>query len=288
LTAGGTISDQAGAIERRRLITDRDALARMEINIDKAKIKRDELNKRGNLEGMLDMQDPANVAIFADLAADLLSAERARGEGIANEAQRGALDMVLGSQAPGAAPLDVDAVTALTAVGSNKLLTPNNVDIRGQSQAKIDALEALMRQRDAAAAKSGREDTGVTRASAVRLAMFMQPEEFPAFAEWSFRKRQQDPDRYNDENQMVVEWAALKNTGADPLADARSFAGDGTGPPDPTVDPTVDAAATAVAGVPDGKTPQTAIPVESLTEEPPIDTWVIQNGVTLQYKGQRQ
>ncbi len=164
--------------EFTRLIRQRSAQATLDRKLEQLTRDKDINANRGSESiGNLDPLLRSLVLGGPGVGTNFAAGQRGIKTGIESEALRGALEAILGAQASGG-EIDTDFTNALTGVSSGKLLAPTNVQVQGQATsdisasdavaalnegrletllpAQVGAAEALIRKRDASAARSER------------------------------------------------------------------------------------------------------------------------------------
>jgi hypothetical protein len=266
--AGGPVTEQdAYNLEQRRLTAARSAMALMDKRVSDANMAGRTDKAGGQLQDMLDMTDPNNVAIIAKLASEMNAAQTARGTKQEVDFQGELMDKFRTDSSSVTPEMSnmFQAIAGRGAMMSGPNVAPT-VDSRLEQEkvrAQTDASTALSEQRR----KTGTNGEPLyQKVTDSRFEQYVFPEEIGGYAHWKRTNLKDDP-TLNDEQYAIEKFRDLVNSG---LLDGEK--GTPTG---------------LMSGVMDGSTPETAIPAETLSAPPAPGTWVIVNGVKQRYKGQK-
>ena len=266
---GGRATEQdAFNAEQRRLTAARSAGALMDRRVSQASMSGRQDVAQGELSDMLDMSDPNNVAIIAQLASQMNAAASSRATTQETDLQKVAID------AFNEGTLTPEISNAIQAIGGRGAFrTGTSIDPVGDSalnQTRVTALtsstEALTDQRRKTFPDGTPRRQKVTDS---RFQEFISSDEIGAFAAW-MQDNKKDPE-LRDENTAIQRFRVLVDQGL----------------LDPVSGQSISVMGGQLAGASAGATIETAIPSETLTEAPAPGTWIIVNGKPQKYLGQR-
>ncbi len=161
---GGVVEQDAFNDEGRRLTAARSASALMDRRVSDANIAGRKDVAGGQLNDMLDMSDPANVAIIAELASQFNSAQTAKGTRQENELQGGLIDQ-FNENPDDFDPKIANAVQAI--VGKGAFTTGKHIDPGADALADREYVTSLTNAADARAeaSRSSKSSLGSSKLS---------------------------------------------------------------------------------------------------------------------------
>jgi len=212
ITMGPQTEQDAYNAEQRRLIAARTASATMDKRVAEANMANRQNKAGGDLMNAMDMTDPLNIAVIAELAGQMSSAETARGKKQETDFQGELIDQYKTDPAS-VTPEIANIVNAITGTGS--MMSGSHVAPSRDSRLEADRIRAVTDAQEALAGKRRKTYPDGTptrqRVTDARFGEFVGPDEVGAFAAWM--QDNKDDTSLRDENQAIQKFRVLVDSG---------------------------------------------------------------------------